>query len=629
MKLLSQLLYLFQKTNGVSVGLSLFILLSSTAAVSAAERVRFFVGPKEVVVSTDALETFANTGEIVDEFSFYSQYLDEDALEWFQGFLSQEHEFPIAPLNRMLSSTIGQDLLEELGEVIRTQANLNGHQALKAAFLTAGTGESNSIRMIDVFRQFPSESIRINSELLLEAKNVLSIYGDYAVAVTEAVAISASNNTVEPTDFSGPLSMPGPYQFTTSTETLSSRQVRQTGRGLEGSYSFDVDIYLPEESAWPAPLIAVSHGFGSRKENFTFMAEHLASHGFAVVVPEHVGSDLQYRKEFLQGNLSSALSPLEYLDRPRDISFVLDEMERLNQENPDLAGAINLDNIGVLGASLGGTTVLSLAGATLNPDRLAYDCAAPRLNLNFSQILQCQARFLPPLDLDLKDPRVDAAIAAHPLTSSIFGPEGMGEIEIPLALIAGDTDLVTPFVVDQAHPFVWMDNPDKYLVLLDPGTHWATTLQSGATGTEAIPKFLLGDTSETGREIFKALSIAFFNRYLNQNEAFSDFLAPRSVKGAVGENPLTMHLVRDLSPEAIEASFGGTPPIPIVPPPVSEEGPLLAEGDLVLPDIARTEALKVGIRRDAPPFGYIDAEGQWTGFCTEFSKAFASSGKNS
>ena len=623
MKLPNLIDSVLRKINLVSLSSSALIFAVTSTAANAAEKIRFFVGPKEVVVSIEALETFANTGEVINEFAFYAQYLDENSLNWFQEFLSQDHVFPIVPLNKMLNSTIGRDLLEELGTVVRTHANLNGHQSIRAALLTAAAEGANRFRIIDVFRQYPSQSIRISTGLLLEMEKKLSIYGEYAESVADAIAMTASNNTLETEDFPGLLAMPGPYQFSQFTETLNFQRVRQTGQGLSGGYSFGVDVYLPEASAWPAPIVAISHGFGSVKENFEFIAEHLASYGYAVVVPEHVGSDLGYRQEFLAGNLSSALSPLEYLDRPQDISFVLDELERISQDNPRWIGRINVDKVGVLGASLGGATVLSLAGAQLNQARLQQDCATPRLNLNFSEILQCQASHLPPLDLSLKDPRVDAAIAAHPLSSSLFGPEGMKTIDIPLALIAGSKDLVTPFVLDQVHPFIWLNNSDKYLALLDPGTHWATTLQAGGEGTEGLPEFLLGNTSDTGREVFKAFAIAFFNRYLKNNEDYSDYLIPRSVRGAVGEHPLTMHLVRDLTAEAIETSYGQTPPFPIVPEPLTEDVPVFSAGDRILQEIARTGVLKVGIRRDASPFGYIDASGQWTGYCTDLAREFA------
>ncbi|MGK7909310.1 MAG: alpha/beta hydrolase [Synechococcus sp.] len=597
-----------------------------TIGANAAEEIRFFVRGVEVKVSVDTLEAFATTGELTGELVSYASYVDDSLLEWLQAFLSEEREWQVVPLSRLLNSSLGRGILEELGEIVRTNANLNGHRALRAALIGAASERPEGWTSIDVLRRYPSDTIRIDNAALMEMQRQLTIQDEYREAVVAAIAEKASNSATEAGIQAEIQTLPtaaGPFQFIQATETFNSNAIRQTGGGLTGGYSFDVDFYIPEESARPAPLVVVSHGFGSLKENLVFIAEQLATYGFAVAVPEHVGSDLRYREEFFQGTLSAALSPLEFLDRPGDISFLLDELERLSQSDEFWSDRIDLERIGVMGVSLGGTTALSLAGAQLNQTRLSQDCAAPRLNLNLSQILQCQASYLPPFNVQLEDPRIDAAIAAHALSSSIFGPEGIAEIDIPIALIAGGEDAVAPVILEQIHPFVWLTEPEKYLVLLEPGSHWVTTLQPNSGGSESIPDFLRGNTSDTGREFFKGFSVAFFSRYLNGDEAFAPYLSQRSVTGQVGEYPLTMHVIRSLTAEEILESTGQQPPIPIVPAPLTEDTVAVASDNPVLQDISQSGVLKVGIRRDASPFGFIDAEGQWTGYCTDLAEALA------
>ncbi len=128
-----------------------------------------------------------------------------------------------------------------------------------------------------------------------------------------------------------------------------------------------------------------------------------------------------------------------------------------------------------MGDSLGGATVLSLAGAEIDYARLIETCNQENVILNFSLYLQCRAQYLPPENFNLGDPRIKAALAAHPLASGIFGPEGMGEIDIPILITAGSNDLVAPVVTEQIHPFVWVDSEPKYLALFKPGTHFATS----------------------------------------------------------------------------------------------------------------------------------------------------------
>lgn len=150
-----------------------------------------------------------------------------------------------------------------------------------------------------------------------------------------------------------------------STLTLSSSALRQTGRGLRVNCDFSVQT-RPQGLRQLAPVIIISHGFGDIESSFAFIAEHLASHGFVVLVPKHVGSDLSSRENFLQGFTNTILSPSKFVNRPEETSFLIDELERLATTSPEWADQLNLEQIGVLGDSLGGSTALALAGADIS-----------------------------------------------------------------------------------------------------------------------------------------------------------------------------------------------------------------------------------------------------------------------
>jgi polar amino acid transport system substrate-binding protein len=46
--------------------------------------------------------------------------------------------------------------------------------------------------------------------------------------------------------------------------------------------------------------------------------------------------------------------------------------------------------------------------------------------------------------------------------------------------------------------------------------------------------------------------------------------------------------------------------------------PLKARSEMVLEEIQRTGVLKIALRQDAPPFGYLNSAGEWSGFCLDF-----------
>jgi hypothetical protein len=285
-------------------------------------------------------------------------------------------------------SNIGADLLENLGKVIRIHPEVNGFYGLRAAMiLAASEADSEGWTLLDVLRQFPSATIDVPIERLLQLRQNITVYSDYNQAVVAAIQTQAqieaqSQPQLDPIprqDFS----QPGPYGVTQRIHTISNPALRQTGQGIQVNYDFSVDGYWPQGLGRSAPIIIVSHGFGSTQAGYRFIAEHLASHGYVVLVPNHVGSNLRFRNSFLAGLLNTAISPAEFVSRPQEISFLIDELERLVATSPEWAAQLNLNQIGVLGDSLGAATVLGLAGANLNFAHLAAACdqELPRVNI--------------------------------------------------------------------------------------------------------------------------------------------------------------------------------------------------------------------------------------------------------
>ncbi len=99
------------------------------------------------------------------------------------------------------------------------------------------------------------------------------------------------------------------------------------------------------------PLIVFSHGFGGINIQSIRLMEHLASHGFIVVAPEHTGNT-QFDPS----------SPDPEADRYPDIAFVIDEMEVLNTTGGHaFFDRVDTSNVGVAGHSLGGMTAQFMA----------------------------------------------------------------------------------------------------------------------------------------------------------------------------------------------------------------------------------------------------------------------------
>ena len=601
--------------------------------VLGAEQVEVTYGLLEFPIAIEDLETFAETGNITGGLKLYARFLDDQQEANFRQFLQQRYEVSPVVIAQVMYSPVGEEILQNLGQIIQTDAGVDGFYALRSALILAAA-DPKGFSMINVIRFFPSANIRIQGGELLALQRQFTTLVGYRDAAIEAVRRESQREIADmPIDRSKQfdsqapdpeqpdpeqpdLEQPGPFQVT--RQTLGLNRDRETLDGTRIERRFAVDLYLPEGLAQPAPVVVISHGLGSSPAGFTYLGEHLASHGFAVVAVQHLCSDATRQEALLSGILSSNVNPVDFIDRPLDITYTLDQLESFSQSDPTLAGRMNLQQVGVIGHSFGGYTALALAGADLNVERIQQDCTT-QLNTNFNAapILQCLADRLPNLNYPLQDARVKAVFAISPIDSIVLGPESLRQIQVPTLIMGGSQDYVASVVQEQIHPFVWLTAPEKYLVLSIPSGHTyadATEDEAAIQFPDSLNDLLSGPAPELARQYIKALSLAFMQTHLADQSDYQTYLTADYAQ-SISQWPLQLTLIRSLTPEQLEQAYGRTPPIPIVPPLATE--PIPQRNQLVLAEIATTGVLRVGIRQDAAPFGSVDANGQTTGFCVD------------
>lgn len=123
----------------------------------------------------------------------------------------------------------------------------------------------------------------------------------------------------------------------------------------------------------PYPVVIFSPGFGSTPKWYTSQIEQLVSQGYVVVGvnPTYEAPALFPGKRILTQSsvfdFKTASKDIEFRTfneataiRAKDVSFVLDELQRLNTNDPQglLIGRLNLNQVGIFGHSLGANTAV-------------------------------------------------------------------------------------------------------------------------------------------------------------------------------------------------------------------------------------------------------------------------------
>ncbi len=143
-----------------------------------------------------------------------------------------------------------------------------------------------------------------------------------------------------------------------------------------------IRMYFPADGQGPFPVIIFSHGLGGSREGYEYLGRHWASHGLVSVHVQHLGSDKAVWRLSLNPlrALKRAINPVNSYNRTLDVSFALDQLRELNQNDDLLQGRLDLDRVGVAGHSYGAFTGMLLAGQhSLDRDGLPGSLADSRI----------------------------------------------------------------------------------------------------------------------------------------------------------------------------------------------------------------------------------------------------------
>jgi predicted dienelactone hydrolase len=187
----------------------------------------------------------------------------------------------------------------------------------------------------------------------------------------------------------------------------------------------------PDLRGGPYPLIAFSHGFAAIRFQSAFLMEHLASHGWVLVAPDH------NKNTFFDIDLGATGQVVA--ERPGDIRASVDHLLAWSDARDDgWAGLIDGSRYVMMGHSFGALTSLVVGGGTVDMSHVGDMCRS-------GEVRSMACNFISDIDPDLilgteeADPRAELIVPFSPGVWYGFGREGEGLATTVPSLVLGGT----------------------------------------------------------------------------------------------------------------------------------------------------------------------------------------------
>lgn len=153
-------------TKFVSIGTA--ILLGSSASIFStgssralgAEKIVLTIGPIRQAVKISDLEEFAKNGTTTPTLRQIIGFSKMDA-GTLRGFMGLEIGLKPANLARVIYSTPGEKITDDIGQAIRTQRRTESGKALRAAVMLAA-GDDGKVSMLEILKKYPLPDVYVD-----------------------------------------------------------------------------------------------------------------------------------------------------------------------------------------------------------------------------------------------------------------------------------------------------------------------------------------------------------------------------------------------------------------------------------------------------------------------------------
>ncbi|MEB3307777.1 MAG: alpha/beta fold hydrolase [Cyanobacteriota bacterium] len=445
----------------LTAGLISSLLVALPLPSAAAQQLQLQLDGLELSVDLTELEAWSQDpersgGDLRVWLSLLDPTSREGLVRLLQAPLLEKRSFGL----QLLSSWTGERILDQVGALITT-ADGRSTGALLQSTLRQVLRDQNSVTALELLKAVPTR------QLVLRLDALLSLAQQWPGQIAlQRDALSGLQWLNLPRLGRHPA--PVPDGHSPSPRRLMLKVVHR-------STPLAVEVW-PSQRSGSSPWVLLMPGLGGDPDQLGWLAAALADRGWPVVVLEHPGSDAKAMQASLDGKRPPPGAE-SLPDRLADLQAVLSAGSRgeLGRFGPGQTGE---EGVVLMGHSLGALT--ALLGAGLKPeDGLERRCrrALERLPLtNPSQLLQCQIQEVPELArLTSRSRRtpVTAVVGFNSFGALLWPRAGLKPLRIPVMLVGGSLDLITPAINEQLRPFTRVSDPRSRLVLIQGASHFS------------------------------------------------------------------------------------------------------------------------------------------------------------
>ena len=258
-------------------------------------------------------------------------------------------------------------------------------------------------------------------------------------------------------------------------------------------------IVYPDQGG-PYPIIVFSHGTFSSSDKYNLVVEFWAERGYVVILPNHL--DANY------GIIPSKTEDMIRIIHTRisDMSFILDNLDAIEGQNPGLKGKLNRNQIIAAGHSIGTQVVLVNTGQRIRNPTNNYVTESSEDRFMAAVMLSDPGKMAMMPDDTWKGGSAPTFLSTGSEDYGLMG-DGRREAEYQNEI------LTLP------------DEPtgDKYLLLIERGDHYFGGLIH--RDVDKAPDY-------DGLAIFNAASLAFMDAHTRDAESAWAFLKPNILSSA-------------------------------------------------------------------------------------------------